>query len=69
MKKSERTLTPSQRKSITEFSHTYGSEQLDEKQKVRSVFTVVSTIAALILLLYLGYFICDVLIGITEVAV
>ncbi len=65
--KIEKTLKPSQRKSITDFASRFG-EGPDYEERVRSkkIVSGVLIAAGLLALMGTGYFITDVLIGITE---
>ncbi|GEM_PF-3870535 len=65
--KIEKTLRPSERKSITEFSSRFGTGPTYE-EKMRNKRIILSILIAVIILflLFLGYFVTDVFIRISE---
>lgn len=65
--KIEKALKPSQRKSITPFSKTFGTGDFEEKMKLRRFFRRALIIALIILLIYFGFFLTDTLLKITEI--
>lgn len=65
--KIEKTLKPSQRKSITDFSDRFGEgPSYEERVRSKKIVSAVLITAGLLALVGTGYFITDVLIGITE---
>ena len=65
--KSEKTVKPSQRKSVTPFSKFYGGKtDLDSRIKRKKLLTTIFTVIMIIFFIYLGYFLADTLIKITE---
>lgn len=65
--KIEKTLKPSQRKSITDFSDRFGEgPSYEEKERNRKIISAVLITAGVLALIGTGYFITDVLIKITE---
>lgn len=65
--KIEKTLKPSERKSITEFSSRFGTgPTYEEKMRNKRIITAVLIAAGILLLLFLGYFVTDVFIRISE---
>ncbi len=68
--KIEKTLKPSQRKSITEFaSHFDSGLSYEEKVRNKRIISAVLTAVGILLLIAVGYFITDVLIRVTEAPV
>ena len=68
--KIEKTLKPSQRKSITEFASHFGSGlSYEEKVRNKRIISAVLTAVGILLLIAVGYFITDVLIRVTEAPV
>ena len=65
--KIEKTIKPSQRKSITEFSKRFGTgPSYEERVRGKKIISAVLIAAGILLLIGLGYFISDFLIKITE---
>lgn len=65
--KIEKTLKPSERKSITEFSSRFGTgPTYEEKARSKRFFYAVFITFGILVLILLGYFITDVIIGISE---
>ncbi|MBQ7122702.1 MAG: hypothetical protein IJO03_10625 [Clostridia bacterium] len=65
--KIEKTLKPSQRKSITDFSDRFGEgPSYEEKARNRKIISAVLITAGVLALIGTGYFVTDVLIKITE---
>jgi hypothetical protein len=65
--KIEKTIKPSQRKSITDFSARFGEgPSYEERVRSKKIVSGVLIAAGLLALMGTGYFITDVLIGITE---
>ncbi len=65
--KIEKTLKPSQRKSITDFSARFGEgPSYEERVRSKKIVSGVLIAAGLLALMGTGYFVTDVLIGITE---
>ncbi|MGN0572747.1 MAG: hypothetical protein ACI4IX_02290 [Acutalibacteraceae bacterium] len=65
--KIEKTIKPSQRKSITEFSTRFGTgPSYEERVRGKKIISAVLIAAGILLLIGLGYFISDFLIKITE---
>lgn len=65
--KIEKTLKPSQRKSITDFSDRFGEgPSYEERVRSRKIVSAVLIAAGLLALVGTGYFITDVLLKITE---
>lgn len=65
--KIEKTLKPSQRKSITDFSDRFGEgPSYEERVRSKKIVSAVLVTAGLLALMGTGYFVTDVLIGITE---
>lgn len=66
--KIEKTIKPSQRKSITEFSTHFGSGiSYEERVRNKKIISAILTAAGILALIALGYFITDVLVKITEI--
>ncbi len=65
--KIEKSIKPSQRKSITEFSTRFGTgPSYEERVRGKKIISAVLIAAGILLLIGLGYFISDFLIKITE---
>ncbi len=65
--KIEKTLKPSERKSITDFSTRFGSgPTYEERVRGKKIASVILITAGILALIALGYFFADVLIKITE---
>ena len=65
--KIEKTLKPSQRKSITEFSTHFGTgPSYEERVRTKKIISAVLITAGILALIAVGYFLTDVVIGITE---
>lgn len=65
--KIEKTLKPSERKSITEFSTRFGSgPTYEERVRGKKIAMAILITAGILALIGLGYFFADVLIKITE---
>ena len=68
--KIEKTLKPSQRKSITDFSDRFGEgPSYEERVRSKKIISAVLITAGVLALIAIGYFVTDVLIGITELPV
>ncbi len=67
MGKIEKTLKPSQRKSITDFSARFGEgPSYEERVRSKKIISAILITAGLLALIGTGYFVTDVLIKITE---
>lgn len=65
--KIEKTLKPSERKSITEFSARFGSgPTYEERVRGKKIAMIILITAGILALIGTGYFFADVLIKITE---
>ncbi|MBQ2842563.1 MAG: hypothetical protein IJE72_05960 [Clostridia bacterium] len=65
--KIEKTLKPSERKSITEFATRFGSgPTYEERVRGKKIATAILITAGILALIGTGYFFADVLIKITE---
>lgn len=65
--KIEKTLKPSQRKSITDFAERFGEgPSYEEQVKKKRTRNAILIAAGLLVLIATGYFVTDVLIKITE---
>lgn len=65
--KIEKSIKPSQRKSITEFSTRFGTgPSYEERVRGKKIISAVLIAAGILILIGLGYFISDFLIKITE---
>ncbi len=65
--KIEKTLKPSERKSITEFSTRFGTgPTYEERVRGKKIVTVILITAGILALIGTGYFFADTLIKITE---
>ncbi|MCQ2475373.1 MAG: hypothetical protein MJ173_05640 [Clostridia bacterium] len=65
--KIEKTLKPSERKSITEFSSRFGTgPTYEEKMRNKRIVFAVLAAAGVLLLLFLGYFLTDMILKISE---
>lgn len=68
--KIEKTLKPSQRKSITDFSDRFGEgPSYEERVRSKKILSAILVAAGVLALIGTGYFITDVLIKITELPV
>ncbi len=68
--KIEKTLKPSQRKSITDFSDRFGEgPSYEERVRSRKIISGILIAAGVLILIGAGYFITDLLIKITELPV
>ena len=68
--KIEKTLKPSERKSITEFSTRFGSgPTYEERVRGKKIAMIILVTAGIFALIGVGYFFSDVLIKITEAPV
>ncbi|MBQ2904622.1 MAG: hypothetical protein IJD78_08235 [Clostridia bacterium] len=65
--KIEKTLKPSERKSITEFSARFGTgPTYEERVRGKKIATAILITAGILALIGIGYFFADVLLKITE---
>lgn len=65
--KIEKTLKPSQRKSITDFSDRFGEgPSYEEQVRKKKITSAILIAAGIIFLVAAGYFVTDLLIKITE---
>ena len=65
--KIEKTLKPSERKSITEFSTRFGSgPTYEERVRSKKIVMIILITAGILALIGIGYFFTDVFIKITE---
>lgn len=65
--KIEKTLKPSERKSITEFSARFGTgPTYEERVRGKKIAMIILITAGILALIGIGYFFADVLIKITE---
>ncbi len=65
--KIEKTLKPSERKSITDFSTRFGSgPTYEERVRSKKIAMIILVTAGILVLIGIGYFFADVLIKITE---
>ncbi len=65
--KGKKTLRPSERESVTQFTSSYGPEaSYDEKQKRQRILNIALIVLGIIFLITVGFFITDIFIGITE---
>ena len=65
--KIEKSIKPSQRKSITEFSTRFGTgPSYEERVRGKKIISAVLIASGILILIGLGYFISDFLIKITE---
>lgn len=68
--KIEKTLKPSQRKSITDFSDRFGEgPSYEERVRSKKIISAIFVAAGILALIGTGYFITDVLIKITELPI
>lgn len=68
MGKIEKTLKPSQRKSITDFSGRFGEgPSYEERVRSKKIVSAILIAAGLLALIGVGYFATDLLIKITEI--
>ncbi len=66
-KKSEKALRPSQRKSLTEFTQSFGTHSdYAAKALRRKITSIILIILCILALIYIGYFITDVFLKISE---
>lgn len=66
--KIEKTLKPSERKSITEFSTRFGSgPTYEERVRSKKIVMIILVTAGILALIVIGYFLTDTLIKITEI--
>lgn len=65
--KIEKTLKPSQRKSITDFADRFGEgPSYEERVRTKKIISAILIAAGLLTLVAVGYFVADLLIKITE---
>lgn len=65
--KIEKTIKPSERKSITEFSARFGTgPTYEERVRFKRIVSVLLVAAGILALIGTGYFVTDVLVRITE---
>ena len=65
--KIEKTIKPSERKNITDFSSRFGTgPTYEERVRTKKIASIVLLVTGILLLICVGYFITDVLIKITE---
>lgn len=65
--KIEKTIKPSERKSITDFSSRFGSgPTYEERVRGKKIVSAILVTAGILALIGLGYFFADVLIKVTE---
>ncbi len=65
--KIEKTIKPSERKSITDFSSRFGTgPTYEERVRFKRIASVLLVTAGILAFIGIGYFATDVLIGITE---
>lgn len=68
--KIEKTLKPSQRKSITDFSDRFGEgPSYEERVRSKKIISAVLIAAGILALIGTGYFVTDLLIRITELPI
>ncbi len=68
--KIEKTLKPSQRKSITDFSERFGEgPSYEERVRNKKIISAILITAGILALMGTGYFMTDVLIKITELPI
>lgn len=68
--KIEKTLKPSQRKSITDFSDRFGEgPSYEEQLKKKKITSAILITAGIIFLVAAGFFVTDLLIKITELPI
>ena len=66
--KIEKTIKPSERKSITDFSSRFGTgPTYEERVRFKRIVSVLLIVSAVLAFIGLGYFVTDVLVRITEV--
>lgn len=66
--KIEKTLKPSQRKSITDFAARFGTgPSYEERVRAKRIISAVLLTAGILALIGTGYFLTDVLVKITEI--
>lgn len=66
--KIEKTIKPSERKSITDFSSRFGTgPTYEERVRFKRIVFVLLIVSAVLAFIGLGYFVTDVLVRITEV--
>lgn len=65
--KIEKTIKPSERKSITDFSSRFGTgPTYEERVRFKRIVSVLLIVSAVLAFIALGYFVTDVLVRITE---
>ena len=65
--KIEKTIKPSERRSITDFSSRFGTgPTYEERVRFKRIASVLLVAAGILAFIGMGYFVTDVLIGITE---
>ena len=65
--KIEKTIKPSERKSITDFSSRFGTgPTYEERVRFKRIVSVLLIVSAVLAFIGLGYFVTDVLVRITE---
>ena len=65
--KIEKTIKPSERKSITDFSSRFGTgPTYEERVRFKRIVSVILVVSGILAFIGLGYFATDVLIRITE---
>ena len=65
--KGKKTLRPSERESVTQFTSSYGPEaSYDEKQKRQRIINLLLIVLGIIFLITVGFFITEIFIAITE---
>ncbi len=65
--KIEKTLKPSERKSITDFSARFGTgPSYEERVRAKRIISSILVTAGILALIGVGYFVTDVLLKITE---
>lgn len=66
--KIEKTLKPSQRKSITDFAARFGTgPSYEERVRAKRIISAILLTAGILALIGTGYFLTDVLVKITEI--
>ena len=65
--KIEKTLKPSQRKSITDFSDHFGEgPSYEERVRNKKIISAIFIAAGVLVLIGIGYFVTDLIVQITE---
>lgn len=65
--KIEKTIKPSERKSITDFSSRFGTgPTYEERVRFKRIVSVILVVSGILAFIGLGYFATDVLVRITE---